>query len=455
MTLTETPTTPPPALTWTHLFASGTEFRCPGGPDWFRQQLAMLTNQGLRAANIMWENADAADDHITQGDGVVAINCPRFPAAHLKTAGYAYQRHFAVVPNLQQARWFVPLDTPAISSAALSLYTPTRWSAKVKRGVARLAMHARLPVWYRDHIWIAQRECPPIESAVNPLFPGHDVRWALSSGAPEGARNRKASALIISRRGEMLAFVKLARSEIARRILMRETHMLEQLGKVSAVAESTPRLLFSGEIGQTLALAQKPLTGAPAPAELSPSHRAFLKSLQTPVMITAADVPMAIGLQARLRGLPTLRPDLVDICDRVMEELATFEVPITIVHGDFAPWNLRIENGKVLAFDWEYGEMRGLPLIDEIHYLLQCGWLLQDWTVQQGLNCLDALAARRPLGLTPAQVASLSTFYLLDTLARLLAEGYDDDQDVIFWHRRLLELLNSRSKSRRPEVVLA
>ena len=447
--------TPQPALTWTHLFASGTPFHCPNGPDWFKQQLGALPASTGRMAHVLWNSAETTLDHIGQGAGVVAINCRRFPSALLKTAGYAYQRHFAAIPNLRNARWFVPLDTPAVSSAALSLYTPTRWRAKLTRGALRIAMHTRLPVWYRDHVWIAQRECPSIEAAINPLFSGQDVRWALSSGAPEGARNRKASALLLSLDGEMLAFVKLARSAIARRILTREAEVLEQLGTVPSIAGSVPQLLFSGEIDDVLALAQKPLKGNPAPLGMTPAHRAFLRSLQTPVTVCAADTSIATNLQSRMRALPTIRPDLVAIYDRVRDELRKFEVPMTIVHGDFAPWNLRADGGRVLAFDWEYGEMHGLPLIDEIHYRLQCGWLLEEWATQQALDCLDALANQRPLGLQPSQVETISTLYLLDTLTRLLAEGYEDDQDVVSWHRRLLDHLMFRASTSHMEVALA
>ena len=85
-------------------------------------------------------------------------------------------------------------------------------------------MQTHLPIWYRDHVWIAQRETPAVESAINALFPGQDVRWGLSSGAPEGARNRKASALVLARDGTMLAFVKLARSAIARAIAFTRRH---------------------------------------------------------------------------------------------------------------------------------------------------------------------------------------------------------------------------------------
>jgi hypothetical protein len=488
-------------LTWAHLFPANAAYDCATGPDWFGLKLltiargsgqilsissgqahstssgqahSMNSGQALSTSSgrahpttptpalnsdlpvhVMWNDASPALERAAAGDGIVAINCRKFPVARLEAAGYKYIRHFAALPNLKNARWFVPLDSPAVASAGLSLYTPTRISAKIKRGLLRTAMHSRLPIWYRDHVWIAQREVPRIESTINPLFPSQDVRWALSSGAPEGARNRKASALVIATDGKMLAFVKMAQSDISRRILSREASVLEHLAKVPGVMNSVPQLLFSGEIEDLGVLAQKPLAGAPAPLGLTPAHRAFLTSLQSPLMVKAADTSMAAGLQSRLRALPTLRPDLAAICERVMAELRQFEVPMTIVHGDFAPWNLRIAGGKISAFDWEYGEVHALPLIDEIHYLLQCGWLLEEWTTPEALACLDKLAESRPLGLEPREVESISSAYLLDALARLFAEGYEDEEEVIAWHRRLLDCLDFRAAHGQMEVAVA
>jgi hypothetical protein len=436
-------TTPPPALTWTHLVPSTAEFHCTSAPDWFAAELAAISVAGAPRVDVLWNDAAIPFDRVAACDAIVAINSRNFPCAQLQTAGYTYLRHFAVLPSLKNARWFVPLDSPAVSSAAMSLYTPSRLSAKLKRGAVRLAMHARLPIWYHDHVWIAQREAPPIEAALNPLFPGQDVRWALSSGAPEGARNRKASALMLAPDGEMLAFVKLARSAIARQILGRETDVLNHLSRFTEIAESVPRVLFTGEMDDVRVLAQTPLQGSPAPIGLTRAHLSFLQSMQTSLTVRAADTATASEMGGRLESLGRSGQPLLAIWDDVLPVLREFDVPITIVHGDFAPWNLRLDKGRLGAFDWEYGEPHGLPLMDEIHYRLQCGWLLDEWGTLQGFKCLLELMEQHPYGLQAGCVEAIAKVYLLDALARLLGEGYDEQEDVIKWHRGVLNRLVS------------
>lgn len=444
--------TPPPALSWLHLLPGNCRLICEDCPEWLRAACSAYSGNGS-AIHVTCNASDESDARLLNdrsAAGVVAINSRRLPSYALAASGFTYVRRFAAIPNLRQTRWLIPLDSPAISSAAFSLYTPARASAKLKRWAVRLATHTRLPFWYRDNVCIAMREAPPIEKALCGLFPKQEVRIALSSGAPEGARNRKASALVIGKNGELLAFVKLARSPIARDILVNEAQVLPKLSHLPV-----PRLLLNAEIDDTLVLAQTPLQGKPAPIPFGDAHRHFLRSLQTQERKPAAEVGMIGRLKQRLDELVHADADLADVLDQVLPVLESFTVPVTVVHGDFAPWNLRLHEGQISAFDWEYAELSGLPLLDEIHYRLQVGMMLENWDAFGGARCLRELADSRPMDLEPAQVTALATVYLLDALARLLGEGYGADHEMIVWHRDLLMQIAPRPAAEAEKVVAA
>ena len=315
-------------------------------------------------------------------------------------------------------------------------------SAKVKRGARPAGDALRIPGWYHDHIWIAQRQSPPIESALNSLFPRVDVRWALSSGAPEGAQPQSLGIDARASDGQMLTFAKLrALVLIASGIVANEAQVLNRLARIPYVSGAVPQLIFNEEVDGVHVLAQTPLQGNPAPIGLSNAHRRFLDSLMTPLSVPAAQTATVTELPERLYSLPEARSDLLAAYERALPVLQGFDVPITIVHGDFAPWNLRLHFGNIGAFDWEYGQPHGLPLIDEIHYCLQYGWLLEDWGTDEAMDYLRRLCQQRPYGLLPLEVKAIVTIYLLDALARLLGEGYTRGQDVIEWHQRLLDRL--------------
>ena len=436
--------TPPQSLTWLHL--------CPGEcslvfdektPAWMVQQASPLNGGGARIG-VNWNAPELrlAEDEA----GCVMINS-RVSEKQTKDLGLSYVRRFAVIPNLREARWFIPLDSGAVSAAAFSLYTPARRSAKIKRVLIQLAAHLPGGFWYRDHLMVALREPPALEKALAPLWP-EPVRLALSCGAPEGARNRKASALAIDLRGNLRAFVKLARSDIAREIVAHEAAILPALAHARA-----PRLLMNQEIDGTLAMAQTPLPGRPAPLAFSPAHAAFLQSLQTSEKIVAAQSPIVQSLRKHLKNLAM--HGLSEILMDLVPALEQLSVPVTIVHGDFAPWNLRIDDGAISAFDWEYAQLSGLPLIDEIHYRLQVGLLLEHWSANRGAEEMERLCQSRPRGFSTENAATLAIVYLLDMLARLLTEGYGEDHEMIVWHRAVLGRIMSRRVNDTKGVAVA
>ena len=233
----------------------------------------------------------------------MAINSPGVTVEGLESAGFGYVRRFAVLPSLSNARWFISLDSPAIAAAGFSLYTPARRSAHLKKAAAKFAARIRLPIWYRDEIILASRELPPLPRKLSELFPNQMIHLALSSGAPEPAINRKASAVVLGPGGRILAFVKIGGSDISRRIVEHEANILPALSARAAMGHAIPRLLFGGDVDGRYVTVQTPLAGKPASAKLTPAHFAFLKSLRSGQIKPASATQMVAALPERLSDL--------------------------------------------------------------------------------------------------------------------------------------------------------
>lgn len=429
----------PPALTWLHLFRADVSCAADGAPPWLAEMLkkhASGAGPKVRvASNKPWHEMS----DLPTCESLVAINCKGVTTSRLREAGFGYCRRFAAVPSLKNARWFISLDAPAVAAASFNLYTPTRFSANLKRAIARTAARLRLPIFYRDQIVIAQRaKLPPIEEALALVFPLRDLRLAFSAGAPEPARNRKVSANAIATNGEELAFIKIADTEISRRIVEHEAAVLPALSAHTSLRGLAPRLIYSGEVDGKFIAVQAPLPGKPAPARFGPAHAQFLARLRVGPNKLAAETQFFRDLSSRLSALASPPADVTDTFEHFRPILEELHVPTTIVHGDFAPWNLRIANGRISAFDWEYGELDGLPLIDETHYQLQVGCELHRWTALQAAQHLSDAALARPLGLAMPEVRALQAVYLLDNVVRLLHEGYAVDHDMVANYRALM-----------------
>ncbi len=438
----------PPAMTWRYLLPADVSYTCDSAPPWFQELTASAA--GSSRILVSWNNPPQISS-TTDYAGLVAINSGRPDIQALTRAGFTYIRRFAVLPNIQSPRWFVPLDSPAVSAAAFCLYTPARMSARLKRFAVRLATRTRLPFWYRDQIWIAQRQTPPLEAKLQSLLNDPTIRLALSSGAPEPARNRKVSVAILGSNGHIKGFAKLAGSRLSRRLLEHEARVLPALAPADGSASPAARILFAGEVDGTYLTVQSPLQGRSTQPRLTPAHHRFLQSLQTTEQKPAAATDLVATLPARIAALPPSRLDLIGMLDDVMPVLQQLTVPVTIVHGDFAPWNLREEAGTISAFDWEYGQPSGLPLLDEFHYRLQIGFLLDNWPADRAFDEFDRLTRSGNYAMNPSQVRALQVVHLLDILTRLLDEGYDEENDMVAWYCKILD----RMSVGRAEVALA
>lgn len=64
-----------------------------------------------------------------------------------------------------------------------------------------------------------------------------------------------------------------------------------------------------------------------------------------------------------------------------------------VLHGDFAPWNIKIlDNGEVRVLDWESAEERGVPGWDWLHYIIQQKKLVSEWSDKEVIDfCKNVL----------------------------------------------------------------
>ena len=94
-----------------------------------------------------------------------------------------------------------------------------------------------------------------------------------------------------------------------------------------------------------------------------------------------------------------------------LRELRGSRVACGLHHGDFAPWNTRVDRGNLSVFDWESAECAAPTLWDQFHFLSQAECVLKERVGQQ--NTPDIRTANRALYL----------LYLLNSTAQAAQEG--------------------------------
>ena len=428
--------TVPRALAWSWLLAGDSSLQAHGPLPWPVPAVA-ADNEGQRPRVVVAWRRWRQPPRLCALSGAVMIDFPRPPIAALQDAGLSHIRRFAVLPRLDGPRWFIPLDSPGVAAAGFQLTQPMRpWLRSVHRA-ARMVVASGLPLWYRHQLCIATRHVAPLESHLLRVLNLDWSRFAFTAGNADVVRNRKRTLVALDRRGCIRGYAKIPSTPLGADRLRREAEVLRQLHR-SHPTVAAPQVVSDQQVDGHGVLVTSALDGPPPAAALTAAHQQFLRSLQRGGPQPAANLPWLRRLAERLDA-PTAGRFGADALRSVWPTLQSMTVPVTFHHGDFAPWNLRERGNSLAAFDWEYGEPDGLPLLDACHHLTSVEYFLGAKSLVRLERQLSAMAHSNSLGLTARQVRALQVVYLLDHLCRLAEEGYPQDYPKRLWWQQVLD----------------
>lgn len=175
--------------------------------------------------------------------------------------------------------------------------------------------------------------------------------------------------LIVFQQGRKpVAAVKAGLSDRARELIRRERNLLKQ---ASADRAGLPRFRSEFEDVRLSALATDYYPGdspvGPAVDQVASLLEAWLEPSQS---VMLSETQPWRDLCAAAAGNP-----LFAVLSR---ELSGRPVPRTLFHGDFAPWNVKVDSdGRWTVLDWERGQLAGVPGWDWFHFALQPAILVE------------------------------------------------------------------------------
>jgi hypothetical protein len=403
-------------LTLACLFPKEIDLTCVGAPPKFRATFERARTRGGQQVIGVWGPAIPSGVDIEAARGLMLVNSS-LAVDDVRALGFAYVREFAVVPSLDDPRWFIPLESGRVAAAAFRIYAPYRVRARLQYAAVRAAARTGT-FWYRGRICVAWRSVPPMEEKLCEVLGVPSI--ALGFAAASSTRTPKPVFVALDRDGTPLAFGKPSADESRRPPMQREALTLRTL---SAVAPGiAPTLLFEGEAGGYYLTLQSSLPGSPGPRSLSAMHDRFLATLSAGPEGPIRATETFSTLERRLESEPRLRPaaKLLGTLRPLVNDLA---VRRTIAHGDFAPWNLRQSGGSIAAFDWEDASLDGFPLTDALHHHLQVGLLLNRWNLSKADECLMSFAAEPRRSIDREGACILEALYLMGQAARIVEEG--------------------------------
>lgn len=276
-------------------------------------------------------------------------------------------REYRVHPSVAGARWLFPAGDPAVRRAGVrELFRPRSARGRLFRGLVSAG------AWRGGKMFLDEEALSELERRFFEAL-GEEARVAFYVGTP-GAY-RKVTAQAVSPSGASLAFAKLAATPPARADVAAERRNLEMLSAPGTLRGRIPEPISAFRwLGSDVLLlgAGPPATG---PDLLTAEHLRFMTDLFAPF---AEKKPfsggsMMIGMERTVRDLQPLAPaPLQNLLEtslaRLGDLLGPIEVPLSVAHRDFAPWNTRSGPGRLFVFDWDRVEREAPPLYDAFHF---------------------------------------------------------------------------------------
>jgi hypothetical protein len=320
------------------------------------------------------------------------------------------------LPNWQNPRLYLPAHGPIQSWKQSSFYPATRSLAQLYRLSLRLraAVGIAETRTARSTDWplrrFTQEVLPQLASAV------------VLIGTPGPAQ--AITVQLRDERDRVLGYLKYAEKDAALRRLRHEYHILSNLP-----AGIGPEPLKFGPFGKGEGLLNSAILGKPLNAALPPPN-ALVGLLDSYVVLPPVPLkyhPWVCRMQEL--GAPEL--------DAWFELLAGRSWPVTVQHGDFAPWNLlRGYDGTLRAFDWEYGTLEGFPYLDLAYYALQTSALIYRQAPLEAASRVPEFLSRLPdLALTKAEAQALTRLAAYDAYQRSSEDGQPPDNGLQVWRR--------------------
>jgi len=251
---------------------------------------------------------------------------------------------------------------------------------------------------------------------------------------------------------------KVALQKSADEAIAGEAYWLHKLNGTPLIAKFLPRLLMRGKLNsERQYFSMQSLPQGISPKLFGKPHYEFLRILaqQNPGVSSWNQSQAYTRLYHRTQSMlplvnDSLRKLWLDALTEIERMIGQTMLPTCIIHGDFAPWNMRQIDSELRVFDWEFAENIGNPLQDFLHFhmipLALQRWPLRPKTITMLLGKATIYADRqfgRESGVAAASGAML-IHYLLDTMTFYVsASGHMDyTHPVLRTYTKLLKQRN-------------
>lgn len=280
---------------------------------------------------------------------------------------------FYRITNADGKSWLLPARNMRV---ALNLYQPSGRNGKLLKVLFPWLHHIPFVRKAIKAETICCTLCEELKELLQRVFECKEIEFAIFEGTP--CVHQKAT-IQLSCGKKILGYCKASDNKEILALFERETAILSQLAE--RCVTDIPQPLYCGTMSngvhifvQSTAKTTKSQTthtwGALQEEFLASLHE---KTKQLILFENSDYYRTLTALQEHIDWLPTNIDKVVvtTAIARIMAEYRGKMVEFSACHGDFTPWNMFVERGKLFVFDFEYAALSYPAGIDRCHFEIQ------------------------------------------------------------------------------------
>lgn len=256
----------------------------------------------------------------------------------------------------------VPLN-PRLAAQALSLYPAQTSVARLAKSLMGTGLRLGLSIAGEKVSIPCTINHPFVQFLIGIAGTEGLPPFALLAGNPH-APGRRFVLMLFNRQNQPGIVVKAGKGPAAIRLIEQEDLFLRSVPQGTA---GVPQLLSAFGVGNIHAIALPYLPGKPP---IINDHADF-----EPLLTSWIDVNRLVRLgELHIWRKLELQPKSAGVN---YAKLSSASLHPVVYHGDFAPWNIKVNQGVWQLLDWERGEPAGIPAWDWFHYIIQTNVLVR------------------------------------------------------------------------------
>jgi hypothetical protein len=285
--------------------------------------------------------------------------------------------------------YLIPTGSKLTMMNALCLYNAQNLKGKLAKKLLATSLKAGLGAPFLRKVRILTRQGMPKEERgkisllehLKKVLGRQDLTFAISLGTP--GVHRKPVIQIMTLDGKILGYVKIGWNKETNALVRNETHVCRHLSAFSFDSFAIPNVIYADSWGDRFLCIQSAAGDniQNAPRELTSQYFAVLKELATvhPQSMFLEDSALWTRLSKRIGSMQNTYycHILRQGANKVQERLGNKRLTFHLCHGDFAPWNAQLVNGRLVLFDWEYADVEAPAAWDLFHFNVQKMRLLE------------------------------------------------------------------------------